>query len=228
MAMQLTLDSNTHIFIPLATFRSERGLPDEFNLAYFEPKDWQGLGSLDGSGKALATIRQRLLEAIPPVITLAELIPQVQRLTNLFQLELAAINPQIGLRDVEVEFAVAGLADVLQSVAYRLIQLSHTYPHEPDQIRLHFDFAAIYQSWLDASARVSAAGYRYSYNDVQYEVHIVYNAYGRVGLKVQVADEIFYVADMALACPASNFMPDLCDAVAQALIQALNVKRSNV
>jgi hypothetical protein len=123
---------------------------------------------------------------------------------------------------------VAGFADVLQSVAYQLIQLSHTYRHDPGQIQSHFDFAAVYQSWLDASARASAATHFYIYNDATYAVQVVYNAYGRVGLKVQVAEEVYYVADTALACPASNYMLDLCGAVTQALCEALIRSTFNV
>jgi hypothetical protein len=226
--MHLTIAGYTHTFIPLQIFRSQWGLPDDFNLAYFEPKDWQGLGSLEGSGKALAIVRQRMIEAVPQTIILAQLISQVEALTNLFYRELAAINSQIGLRDVEVDFAVAGFADVSQSVAYHLMQLSHVYRHDPTQIPLNFDFLAIYQSWLDASARISATTHLYVHENVGYEVQIVYNAYGRVGLKVQVFDEITYVIDMALACPAANYMMDLCGEVAQALCIALTHSTFNV
>lgn len=218
---QLSIAGHTHTFISIQAFRSQWSLPDDFNLAHFEPKDWQGLGRLDGSGKAMATVRQRVIEAVPQTVSLADLINQVEALTGLFYLELAAINSQIGLRDVEVDFAVAGFADVTQSVAYQLLQLSHIYRHEPAQISLNFDFSAIYQSWLDASARVSTTTHIYLHNNVRYEVQIVYNAYGRVGLKVQVGDDVFFVADMTLACPASNYMLDLCREVAQALCRAL-------
>ena len=70
--MQLTIAEDTHTFIPLQAFRSQWGLPDDFNLAHFEPKDWQGLGSLDGSGKALATVRQRVSEAFALARRIAE------------------------------------------------------------------------------------------------------------------------------------------------------------
>ncbi len=219
--MQLTINGCPQTFIPLQTFRSQWKLPDEFSLAYFEPKDWQGLGRLDGSGKALATVRQRVIEAAPQHITLVELIAQVQTLTNLFHLELMAINPQIGLREVEIEFAVAGFADVLQSVVYQLLQLSHAYGHDPSQIRQHFNFAAIYQNWLDSSVRLAATPRVYVDKGVRFEVYVVYNAYGRVGLKVEVASQVFYVTDTALACPAANYMLDLCGLVAQAFCGAL-------
>jgi hypothetical protein len=226
--MQLTIAGQIHTFIPLHLFRSQRELPDDFNLARFEPKDWQGLGRLDGSGKALAIVRQRVLEAVPQTIILTDLISQVEALTNLFQRELAAINPQIGLREVEVDFAVAGFADVTQAVAYQLLRLSHAYYHDPTQIEPAFDFLAIYQSWLDASARLSSTVHPYTYKNTQYQVQVVYNAYGRVGLRVQVVGEVYYVADMSLACPASNYMLDLCREVAQALCRALLRSTFNV
>ncbi|GAB4413754.1 MAG: hypothetical protein Fur0044_08210 [Anaerolineae bacterium] len=221
--MQLTIDGQRQNFISLPTFRSQWGLPPEFALAHFEPKEWQGLGSLDGSREALPIVRQRVLAAIPQAVHLTELIPQVQALTDCFHRELAAINPQIGLREVEVEFAVAGFADVMQSVAYNLIQLSHTYRHDPAQIKNHFDFSALYQNWLDASVRVSATIHTYLHQDVAYQIQIIYNAYGRVGLKVAAAGEVYYVFDPALACPAANYMLDLCGAVAQALCAALTL-----
>lgn len=225
--MQLAIDGQRQTFIPLATFRSQRGLPPEFAVAYFEPKEWQGLGSMDGSGQALLQMRQQLLEAVPKTVPLTELIPQTQALTDCFHHELAAINSQIGLREVEVEFAVAGFADVIQSVAYTLIQLSHTHQHNLAQVKNQFDFSSLYQNWLDASARVSATSHPYLNGEVLYQIQTVYNAYGRVGLKVIVADEVYYVSDPALACPATNYMFDLCDAVAQALCAALtlNIQR---
>ncbi|MCL4301880.1 MAG: hypothetical protein KJ077_39660 [Anaerolineae bacterium] len=226
--MQLTIDGQPHTFIPLAAFRREEGLPEEFTLAYFEPKDWQGLGTLDGSGKALAALRQRMLEAVPAAVTLAELIPQIQALADHFHAELTAINQQIGLREVEVEFAVAGLADVLQSVAYQLVQLSHTYRHDPSQVQAHFDFSGLYQNWLDASVRVSATTQIYTHQNVMYQVRVIYNPYGRVGLKVEVAGEVYYVTDLALACPALHYMQDLCSAMAQALCTALTHSTLNI
>ncbi|GIK41689.1 MAG: hypothetical protein BroJett011_55220 [Chloroflexota bacterium] len=226
--MQLTIDGQPHTFIPLPAFRQQWGLPEEFSLAYFEPKDWQGLGTLDGSGKALAALRQRMLEAVPVTITLAELIFQAQTLADRFHTELTAINPQIGLREVEVEFAVAGLADVLQSVAYQLVQLSHTYRHDPSQVQTHFDFSGLYQNWLDASVRVSATTQIYAQQNATYQVRVIYNPYGRVGLKVEVAGEVYYVTDLALACPALHYMQDLCGAMAQALCTALTRSMLNV
>ncbi|MBE7550210.1 MAG: hypothetical protein HS126_03930 [Anaerolineales bacterium] len=226
--MQLTIDGQPRTFIPLVAFREQGGLPEEFTLAYFEPKDWQGLGTLDGSGKALAALRQRMLEAVPATVTLAELMLQVQTLTDRFHTELTAINSQIGLREVEVEFAVAGLADVLQSVAYQLVQLSHTYHHDPSQVQTHFDFSGLYQNWLDASVRVSATTRIYSHQNVTYQVQVIYNPYGRVGLKVEVAGEVYYVTDLALACPALYYMQDLCGALAQAVCTALTHSILNI
>jgi hypothetical protein len=74
---------------------------------------------------------------------------------------------------------------------------------------------------LDASVRVSTTYQIYTYQNIKYQVQVIYNPYGRVGLKVEVAGEVYYVADLALACPALHYMRDLCGAVAQELCAAL-------
>ncbi len=226
--LQLTIDGHRQTFIPLQTFCAQQGLPEEFEVAFFEPKDWAGLGNADGSGKMLAEVRRRVVETVPQAVILTDLVIQAQALTELFHQELTAINVHIGLREVEVEFAVAGFADVLHSVAYQLIQLSHTYCNDPAQIQSKFDFSAIYQTWLDDSTRLSAVTHGYPRQDTEYHVQVIYNAYGRVGLKVHVAEEIYYVADMNLACPAASFMRGLCQEVAQALCLALMRSRFNL
>jgi hypothetical protein len=226
--LQLTIDGRRQTFTPLQAFCAQRDLPEEFQVAFFEPKDWEGLGSVDGSGKALTEVKRRVVEAIPQTVVLSDLIFQAQTLTELFHQELAVINAQVGLREVEVEFAVAGFADVLQSVAYQLIQLSHTYQADPAQLQSNFDFSAIYQTWLDDSTRLSADTHGYTHQGTEYRVQVIYNAYGRVGLKVQAAREVYYVADMNLACPAASFMRSLCQEVAQALYLALMRSMANL
>jgi len=216
--MRLMINGRPHDFIPIQIFRARWNLPDDFGVAHFEPKDWQGLGALTGSGEALARMRQGVIEAVPPVIRLFELLAQVEASAQLFRRELEAANVQIGLRQVEVDFAAAGFQDVMQSIAYHLIQLAQTYRADLAQLHNRFDFAAIYQAWLEASTRISATTHRYPPEDNgrQFEVRLVYNAYGRIGLAVGVANEAYYVADTSLACPAANYMADLCQAVALA------------
>ena len=116
--LQLSLDGHNQTLIPLPVFCTQKGLPPEFQVAYFEPKDWQGLGRLNASGRALAVVKRRVVAAVPKTIPLASLLYQVEALATFFHQELVAINPQIGLREVEIEFAVAGFADVLRSSGY--------------------------------------------------------------------------------------------------------------
>ena len=54
-------------------------------------------------------------------------LPQYARL---FEDKLYEINPQVGLKDVEIEFAVAGFSDVLHHVAYGLLR-GFTPPPSP-------------------------------------------------------------------------------------------------
>lgn len=216
------INNRNHTLTPLPTFRARWGLPDDFTIACFEAKQWDGLGSVGGAGPALARVKQHLLEAVPPVVTLPGLFGQVDILSNIFQRELEIANRQIGLRQVEIEFAVAGFQDVLQAVAYRLIQLAHACRYDMARLCREFDFRVVYQTWLDDSVRVSATVHPYQHGETQFEVRVIYNAYGRVGLEVRMPDgDLHYVADPSLACPASGYMEILEQQVAQTLCQAL-------
>ncbi len=218
--MQLTLDGITPTFISLADFRVQWGLPDEFALVLFEPKDWD-VGSMDGSGRAMTALRQHVIAGVPAQVSLTELLPRVEALVNLFEREMLAINTQIGLREVEVDFAVAGFADVMRGAAYQLIQLGQECRGNLAEVRRRFDFGVVYQGWLDASARLAGKTYAYTSQNRHFEIQTIYNPYGRVGLKIRVENEDYYVTDLTLACPAASFMQGLCYGVAQGLAEAL-------
>jgi hypothetical protein len=221
--MQMTINGHLQTFIPLQTFRQQWHLPDDFNLAYFEPKAWQGLGSVEGAGPALALLKQRVVAAVPSLTTPAKLLSHIELLTRIFQQELIAANTQIRLQEVEVDFAVAGFQDVMQTAGYRLIQLSQLYRGDLAQIQAKFDFLAVYQEWLDSSVRIASRKTIYPWAGQQFRVRVIYNAYGRVGLDIRVAEEVYYVMDTALACPAASYMLSLCQEVAQGLAGALTL-----
>lgn len=213
----LKLNHQTYPLIPLPTFIARWCLPVEFCVAYFEPKEPSGLGKLAGAGPALALVKERLLQAVPEVLTLDNLMTYAEGLGHVFEHELTAANAQIGLRPPEIEFAVAGFEDILRSVVYKLIQLRHLYRHDIKQIEQTFDFSAIYQDWLDDSTRLSGVTHTYPHASTQFEVKVLYNVYGRVGLAVTVQAETHYIYDPALGCPAANYMMTLGEAVAEAM-----------
>jgi hypothetical protein len=219
--MQLLIEQQYQTLIPMPTFREQWELPQDFGVALFEPKAWADLGSIEGAGRELALVRQRVAQAVPPLLRPADLTAVIETLTRYFEQELQAANVQIGLRVVEIDFAVAGFQDVLQAAAYRLIQLVQLYRAEPGQIMEKFDFSAIYQSWLDDSVRISATVHLYRQGETEFKVRVLNNIYGRVGLEVEVAGEKYYVLDMGLACPAASYMRGLCGEVAQHLCQNL-------
>lgn len=222
--MQLRINNQNRTLIPIQTFRAQWGLPDSFQMVYFESKEWKGLGSLEGAGPALATVRQRMIQAVPSQVTISSLLSAVDDLSYIFRHELGAANVRIGLRSVEVDFAVSGFYDVLQAVAYRLAELYHTHRNDLTQLGHSFDFPNIYQTWLDNSVQVSTTTHTYKHNDTQFKVRIIYNIYGHIGLEVETANELHYVVDMSLACPASSYMYELCSQVAQALCRAFTNK----
>lgn len=220
--MQLIIDNHPRAFISLQTFRTRWRLPDDFTIACFEPKEWTGLGSVEGSGQALAAIKHCVLEVVPALVQVSNLMPLVGILSTIFRRELETANEQIGLRQVEIDFAVAGFHDLLQTIVYRLIQLVHMCQKDMVQVRSQFDFSEIYLTWLSDSVRIGTRVHTYVNGEQPFEVRIIYNAYGRVGLEVLAVDgERYFVVDMSLACPASGYMETLAEQVAQKLGDAL-------
>jgi hypothetical protein len=122
-------------------------------------------------------------------------------LTRLFTNKLYEINPKVHLRDVEIEFAAAGFADVCQAVIFALLRAQGSPPPP---------FEAIYGEWLDSTVRVSQTVHTYR----GWQVQIVTHAYGRAGLIVNRGDQIDYVQDATLGCPAEGFMAALLAEVA--------------
>jgi hypothetical protein len=218
--MELTIDDQLRKLIPLSTFQKTWHLPADFGVAQFEPKDWAGLGSMSGSGPALNQIKQALIQSIPTTISPPQLMMHVDALGHRFRVALEAANEQIGLRPVEVDFAVAGLEDIMRDVTYRLIQWQHRPPAAADSSG-PIDFGAIYQHWLDNGTRVAVESKIYDHEGQTFHVNIIYNPYGRVGLKVKLDEQVYYVADPALACPAAAFMETLAEEVSLALSRAV-------
>lgn len=219
--MQLVINHKNQAFVPIQKFRVQFGLPDTFRMDHFEAKEWAGLGSTEGSGAILAAMRRRIIQAVPSQITIQTLMPAVDEIAQRFRQELTVANQQIGLRSVEIDFAVSGFYDVLQAAAYRLLELTHLHHQNLAAVVDHFDFLSVYQAWLNDSVRVSGVAHNFQHNGRHFKVRVIYNVYGHVGLEVEFAGEIYYVADMSLACPATSYMQELYVAVAQALSKAL-------
>jgi hypothetical protein len=203
--------------MPLAAFRDQWHVPPEFRVALFSPKNWEGLGSIDRAGPALTQMKQNLLQAVPSQINVRFLREHAVALGGLFRNELQLANVQIGLREVEVDFAAAGFQDVMDAVALRLMRLGLSRPTAMDET---FDFEAIYQHWLDDSARVFEQEFEYPHLGEVWQVQVVHYAYGRVGLQVTMPAQRVYVLDAGLACPAAGYMHELCAEVAARLCQA--------
>ncbi|MCB0212821.1 MAG: hypothetical protein KDJ52_25990 [Anaerolineae bacterium] len=218
--MYHTFNGQKHPFITLQAFREKWGLPDSFTLEAFERKDWN-VGSMDGSGPGLITMRQAVVDAVPNTLAWADLPTLTAQLVAVFREHMEATNAAVGLQEVEIDFAVAGFSDVLNIALYELLRLRQMHRADTAPIKNQFDFASLYQSWLDDSARIATTAHTYPHNHTTFTVRTVYNAYGRVGLAVHTPTGVEYVADSRLACPAAHYMRDLCRDVTTALVQAL-------
>jgi hypothetical protein len=211
--MRLTIEGQIHDFIPIKEFRARFDLPLAFGVALFEPKDYAGLGRIDRAGAELNTVRQTVLEAIPDRMPLQNGMAFLSELTALFQRKLYDINPHVGLKDVEIEFAVAGFGDVCQALLYALLRARAGGNPLPD-------FHQLYGEWLDSSVRIFGETYEYTHAGQTWRVRLLAHAYGRAGLIVDTGAETHYVYDPSLGCPAEGYMAALLSDVAERIIAA--------
>lgn len=211
--MRLSIEGESHEFIPIKEFRAQYSLPPEFGVALFEPKDYTGLGRIDRAGAELNAVRQIVLNAIPARMPLQGWMGFLPQLTRLFQRQLYEINPQVGLKDVEIDFAVAGFGDVCQALLYALLRARAEDTSVPA-------FHQVYGEWLNSSIRVFGEVYDYAHQEQTWRVRLLAHAYGRAGLIVDTGDAAHYVYDPALACPAEGYMAALLSEVAERMLVA--------
>lgn len=126
--MYLTIEGESRSLIPIKDFRAAQGLPPDFGVAFFEPKDYDGLGRIDRAGLELNRVRAALLDALPQRMDKGGWLAFLPDYARLFEDQLYTINDHIGLKDVEIEFAVAGLSDVLHHLAYKMMLTQFTPP----------------------------------------------------------------------------------------------------
>ncbi|MCB0154621.1 MAG: hypothetical protein KDF65_07475 [Anaerolineae bacterium] len=220
--MQLEVDGQERTFIPLKLFQARFNLPDEFGSAYFEKKDWD-IGSLNGGAEALSSVKKDVTRIVPSTLTLTDLLHQPEQLAATFRTSLEAVNLHIGLTQVQLDFAVDGLHNLLLAVVYELVRLHHLFRGDVQQIQATFDFTALYRNWLNQSVSIFGQSYDYHHEGLCFEIKTISYLYGRMGLRIENAGEVYYVADSTLACPAAGFMGDLAEALALALCRAANV-----
>lgn len=213
--MQLMLDDRPREFMPIRAFRDTYQLPDSFGVNYFEPKNYTGLGSIEGAHRQLHDLRQAMLNHLPATVHIGDLLFLKDQLQALFETYLKGINAAIGLQIVEIDFAVAGFGDVLETWVYALVgHRSQSFTPPPN-------FEDIYQAWLNSTVRLSQTMHPYENNGDLWRVQIVNHVYGRAGLRVETADGVQYVEDGRLACPTENFMHHLLVEITTRLMNAL-------
>jgi hypothetical protein len=205
--MQLMIDGETRQFVPIKTFRAQFGLPPEFSVKLFEPKDYTGLGSIDRAGAELNDVRAAVLASMQRGLSPSEWLAALPALQSQFRAELNRINPVVGLHEVEIDFAAAGFGDMTQAFVYALVRAKAAGDPPPT-------YAAVYGAWLNSTVRVSGLVHTYRHQDQTWTIQIVNHAYGRAGLIVRMESGQHYVHDPALGCPAEGFMWSLLGDVA--------------
>jgi hypothetical protein len=208
------IDGESYTPILLKTFISAHGLAADFGVRTFSPKDYTGLGRIDDAGAALHGLREAVLQRVPERCPVTNLLSVVDDLGRHFELHLRQMNPVVGLREPEIEFAVAGFRDVLSQFAYALVQARLTHSPPPD-------FRVSYTDWLMSTLRCFEERHALRLGEGEALVQVVAHAYGRVGLLIRAGEQTYAVVDAALACPAEGFMTVLLGAVAAQMVKAL-------
>lgn len=210
--MELMIEGALRTLTPIQTFRAEHGLPSAFGVSLFEPKDFVGLGSVDYAARTgvLQQLHERVIAQTPSNLPPLAWLDAIERLARVFEAELRAANPTIGLRESEIGFAISGFADALNAYAYAVVRAYVEEQPLPS-------FRAVYAEWCANSTRLSQTRHAYKHSESIWQVQIIYTVYGRVGLAVQTDQGRYYVADSQYACPAEGFMSRLLAAVAAKL-----------
>jgi hypothetical protein len=218
--MQLRIEDELRRFVPIKNFREQFVLPVTFGLHMFDTKDFISLGQIESTGASeLNVVRQAVLDAIPTVMPLEDWLAFLPHLARLFENKLHEINPGIGLKTVEIDYAVAGFTDVCQKLIYTIIRARAEQASPPD-------FRQVYDEWLSESVQIGSTVHSYIHNGDVWAVQIVHTAYGRIGLIVWMDNQTHYVLDNQFGCPAEGFMLSLLSEVATRIIIASDVNQA--
>jgi hypothetical protein len=209
--MRLLIDGALRSLTPLRQFMAERGLPPDFSMRRFSPKSFEGMGSVEGAGAALAEMREAVVAAVPPGLPVTAWLSAIPDWVRVFAEQFDTHNPAFGLRPVEIDFAVSSFSDVLQAWAYACVRAHLTGAALPP-------FAKEYDTWLAHSARVAPERQPFEHDGGLWQVQVIFCAFGRVGLRIERPDGVDYVADSQYACPAEAYTRGLLEAVAQRLV----------
>ena len=212
--MELVINYVSHTLFPIKQYREQWSLPDKFGVALFEPKDYTGLARINDAGAEMQTLRDAVLEGIPTQIAVADALNPVDRLIQVFDQQLTHINPKVQLKQVEIDFAVAGYGDMTRAWLYAIIPAVTSQQAKPA-------FAQVYADWLNQSIRISSQIHEYAHHNETWQIQILNNVYGRFGLQVKRGEQVDYVADAIYTCPAEGFMFALLKDVADQLWNVL-------
>lgn len=201
MTIQLSINGNPQVFIPIKVFRTRHNLPETFSLNTLQPKTRPDLAKIDRAGPLLIEVRDRLLAAMPTVTSPTDWLAIIPQIAVRFEAELYRINADVGLREEEIAFAVNGFTDVLSAMAFAIIRAKLTHHTMPV-------FEAVYHQWLDDSLSIGGA-IQYPHQNTIWTLRIITNAYGRIGLEVNTTQATYYVLDKSLACPVDGYMMQL-------------------
>ena len=217
--MKLTLDGELRTLQPLADFVAEQGLPPVFGVPLFAAAPLPHSQIWHTRTADLEQIKRQMATQLPLRITMDNLTQVPQMMTMLLHSSLLGLGEQTDLTLEEVAFTADDFRNVLEPVAYKLVQLSYTNQHDKAAVRQQFDMAAVYQEVLDSAIFINEETQQYEHRGAIWQVQCLSSVYGNIGLVVTTAEGYkHYIEDRQHAFPGIPFVAELSQAIGTAVM----------
>jgi hypothetical protein len=199
--MKLQINGETCHLIPIREFRIRNLLSPEFGINAFLPKDYTDLGRIDEAKTELQWVHAAVVASVPndPPPSWMGMTLELQ---EVFHTQLIVINQKVGLRRSEIEYAVLGFGEVVQSFVNGLINAWMCRQPIPS-------FEEVYSDWLNRTTQLSQRVFDYAHQGKNWEIRLIKHAYGVMGLAIDTGENIYYIRDAERQCPAEGFMFNL-------------------
>ncbi len=205
-------------FTPVDAFRTAHALPEAFSAGSLLQIGPTPQPAWDAS-TLLAELQARLVHAIPATVSEARLPEVPDAIAAVFRSELTALSTTLALSMEEIDTAVLDLHDLLMPAVYRLVDLTHRYPGQPEAVSREFDMADVIQNFLNESTFVGTQTYTGATAGAPagWSIQVVYDHFGPFGLLVTTGEETACVLDRTGSSPSAVLLPQLALTLGEAM-----------
>lgn len=216
--LQITFHGRVQQLVPLEEFRTAHNLPNTFDITLFEPTGIT-YHPVWSQKTMLANLHEHLYTVVPEKIPLPQLNQIPHMLALIFQNEMITRGADAGLEVDDVEQVATDLQNILETAAYKLLELFYQQGQSYTAVGQQFDNTAVYQEVLDSTVHLGTTEHTYQHHDQTWTIHVIHTVYGPLGLHITspTTPDPHLVADRTLAFPALDFIASTGLALSQAM-----------